>query len=103
MIVCANGKHKEREVDSLKIHHFGSMKVNPYQRQLSKSEQITKTTGKTDKVEISLAAKELQEVSKFEATRQEKIERLKQQIQTGTYQIDEKAIAESILNYYFKK
>jgi negative regulator of flagellin synthesis FlgM len=79
------------------------MNVNPYQRQFNKTEQAAKATNKKDKVEISLAAKELQEATKFETARQEKIERLKQQIQTGTYQIDEKAIAESILNYYFKK
>jgi negative regulator of flagellin synthesis FlgM len=87
----------------VKIHHVGSMNVNPYQRQLNKSEQNAKLNNKKDQVEISAAAKELQEAAKFEASRQEKIERLKQQIQTGTYQIDEKAVAESIFNYYFKK
>jgi negative regulator of flagellin synthesis FlgM len=87
----------------LRIHHVGSMNVNPYERQFNKTEQAAKATNKKDKVEISLAAKELQEAAKFETARQEKIERLKQQIQTGTYQIDEKAVAESIFNYYFKK
>ncbi len=102
-MVCAYDKHKEREVNSLRIHHVGSMNVNPYERQLNKTEQTAKSANKKDKLEISLAAKELQEAAKFATARQEKIKRLKQQIQTGTYKIDEKAIAESILNYYFKK
>ncbi|MCL6584964.1 MAG: flagellar biosynthesis anti-sigma factor FlgM [Anoxybacillus sp.] len=87
----------------MNIHRIGSTNVNPYQRQVNKTEQVAKLTGKKDKVEISQAAKELQEASKLEAARQEKIEQLKQQVQTGTYVVDAKAVAESILNYYFNK
>jgi len=87
----------------MNIHRIGSTNVNPYQRQMNKLEQSAKTTGKKDKVEISQAAKELQEASKLEAIRQEKIEQLKQQVQTGTYTVDAKAVAESVWNYYFNK
>ncbi|MCZ0754415.1 flagellar biosynthesis anti-sigma factor FlgM [Anoxybacillus sp. J5B_2022] len=87
----------------MNIHRIGSTNVNPYQRQVNKTEQVAKLTGKKDKVEISQAAKELQEASKLEAARQEKIEQLKQQVQTGTYTIDAKAVADSVWNYYFNK
>ncbi|GGJ64131.1 negative regulator of flagellin synthesis FlgM [Anoxybacillus voinovskiensis] len=87
----------------MNIHRIGSTNVNPYQRQMNKLEQSAKTTGKKDKVEISQAAKELQEASKLEAARQEKVEQLKQQVQTGTYTVDAKAVAESVWNYYFNK
>lgn len=84
----------------MKIHHVGSMNVNPYERQFNKVERQVPSTRKKDQVEISEAAKELQEASKWESARQEKVEKLKQQVQNGTYTIDPKAIAKSMIQYY---
>jgi negative regulator of flagellin synthesis FlgM len=87
----------------VKIHHVGPMNVNPYERQFNKVERQIPSARKKDQVEISEEAKELQEASKWERARQEKVERLKQQVQNGTYAIDPKAIAKSIIEYYRKQ
>ncbi|EZP75128.1 anti-sigma-28 factor FlgM [Parageobacillus genomosp. 1] len=84
----------------MKIHHVGPMNVNPYQRQYSRLDKQVSSANKKDQVEISEAAKELQEAAKWESARQEKVEKLKQQVQNGTYTIDSKAIARSIIQYY---
>ncbi|MFC4182829.1 flagellar biosynthesis anti-sigma factor FlgM [Saccharococcus thermophilus] len=84
----------------MKIHHVGPMNVNPYQRQYNRLEKQASSANKKDQVEISEAAKELQEAAKWESARQEKVEKLKQQVQNGTYTIDPKAIAKSMIRYY---
>ncbi|MGX1901496.1 flagellar biosynthesis anti-sigma factor FlgM [Thermolongibacillus altinsuensis] len=86
----------------MKINNIYSLRVNPYERQMNIGKAV-KAEKKADRVEISQAAKELQEAAKLIAERQEKVERLKQQVQTGTYKIDERAVAESVLRYYFNK
>ncbi|MGG6433312.1 flagellar biosynthesis anti-sigma factor FlgM [Anoxybacillus sp. D401a] len=83
----------------MKIHRIQPMSVNPYER-TSRVEKTTKTTKKTDQVEISSAAKELQEAAKFSSERLEKVERLKAEIESGTYKLDARAVAESVLRYY---
>lgn len=83
----------------MKIHRIQPMNVNPYER-TSRVEKPTKATKKMDQVEISSAAKELQEAAKFSSERLEKVARLKSEVEAGTYTIDARAIAESVLRYY---
>ncbi|OOE03585.1 flagellar biosynthesis anti-sigma factor FlgM [Anoxybacillus kestanbolensis] len=83
----------------MKIHRIQPMNVNPYER-TARIEKPTKATKKTDQVEISSAAKELQEAAKFYSERLEKVERLKEEIESGTYKLDARAVAESVLRYY---
>ena len=45
----------------MKIHHIGPANVNPYQQQFNKVERQVPSARKKDQVEISEAAKELQE------------------------------------------
>jgi negative regulator of flagellin synthesis FlgM len=88
----------------MRIDKFGLMGVNPYRRQFDKEMQAKKPVAKQDqdKVEISAAAKELQQISQSTVERQEKVRKLKEQVQNGTYQIDVKAIAKSIYKFYFE-
>ena len=89
----------------MKINHFGpTNNVNPYQRQLNKVNQ-TEQSGKkaSDKLEISSAAKEMQQVSQSASSRQAKVDELKIQVENGTYTINPKEIAKSIVNYYDKR
>ncbi|NUK29774.1 flagellar biosynthesis anti-sigma factor FlgM [Parageobacillus sp. VR-IP] len=88
----------------MRINHFGLTGVNPYRRQFDKEMQAKKPVAKQDqdKVEISAAAKELQQISQSMVEHQEKVRKLKEQVQNGTYQIDAKAIAKSIYKFYFK-
>ncbi|KAF0996471.1 flagellar biosynthesis anti-sigma factor FlgM [Geobacillus sp. TFV-3] len=84
----------------MKIHHIGPMSVNPYQRQLAKTERLAAGKASSDKVEISKEAKELQEAAGWEQARQAKLEELRQQIESGTYQVDLKAVATRMIDYY---
>ena len=86
----------------MKINNIGLTGINPYKKQINKLDSIQKESLKMDKVEISTAAKQLQEVSPVTIERQGKVEALKQQIEGGTYQIDVKAIAKGVFNYYSK-
>ncbi|WP_371928701.1 flagellar biosynthesis anti-sigma factor FlgM [Rossellomorea sp. KS-H15a] len=85
----------------MKINNIGNQNINPYKRNLSKMDQVGKA-GKpaSDKIEISSAAKEMQEVSKLGKERQARVEALKDQVQTGNYTIDPKAIAKGLKNFY---
>jgi len=86
----------------MRINNVGSMGVNPYKREIGRQVETGKPTAKQDKVEISAAAKELQQAPQWVLDRQEKIRQLKEQVQNGTYQIDADAIAKSIMAFYFE-
>jgi negative regulator of flagellin synthesis FlgM len=85
---------------SMKINNIGSSGINPYQKSLNKIDTSNQAGKKTDKVEISSAAKEMQQTSQVEKERQAKVDQLKIQVQNGQYTIDPKAVAKSIVNFY---
>jgi negative regulator of flagellin synthesis FlgM len=87
----------------MKINPLGSQGINPYKRQMSKLDQANKTAGKAaDKVEISSAAKEMQQESQISNEHDAKVNELKIQVENGTYKVDPKAVAKSIVNFYKK-
>lgn len=85
----------------MRIDKFGLTGINPYKHQFDKETQVKKTAINQDKVEISEAAKELQQLSQWTAEHQEKVRKLKEQVQNGTYKIDAKEIAKSVYQFYF--
>ncbi|MDX8363818.1 flagellar biosynthesis anti-sigma factor FlgM [Cytobacillus sp. IB215665] len=87
----------------MKINQFGVSGINPYKQQLNKLDTIKKNNTMKDKLEISSAAKELQETTDIEAARQEKVEAIKQQVDSGTYTINREAVARGIYDFYSKK
>jgi negative regulator of flagellin synthesis FlgM len=87
----------------MKINPLGSQGINPYKRQMNKLDQANKTSSKAaDKVEISSAAKEMQQESQISNERDAKVNELKIQVENGTYKVDPKAVAKSIVNFYKK-
>lgn len=79
------------------------MGVNPYKRNVDKNtaaEQKPQT--KADKVEISSKAIDLQQSNDVSKARQEKVQALKTQLESGNYTIDPKAIATGLVNFYKK-
>jgi negative regulator of flagellin synthesis FlgM len=79
------------------------MGVNPYKRSLEKSAQAAqKPQTKEDKVEISAKAIDLQQTNEVTKARQEKVQAIKTQLESGNYTIDPKAIATGLLNFYKK-
>ncbi|MFZ3590388.1 flagellar biosynthesis anti-sigma factor FlgM [Bacillus sp. DJP31] len=86
----------------MKINNIGSLNVNPYKKHLNKVQGGEKAAARTDKVEISSAAKEMQVTSKVATERLEKVEALKKQIEAGTYQVHADSVAKSVLQYFSK-
>jgi len=87
----------------VKITSFGMNSVNPYNKQ-QKNLKAAESKGapSTDKIEISSAAKEMSTSSTYSAERAQKLQKLKEQIQSGEYQVDAQKVAENMLKYYRK-
>lgn len=84
----------------MKINPIHTNAVNPYSKQ---QRNVNAAKGKStfaDKIEISNAAKEMQVVSDYSAERAEKVQKLKQEIQSGQYKVDARKVAEDMLKYY---
>ena len=87
----------------MKINNFRPSGVNPYQNQQNKMDHLEKSKQKkTDVVEISPEAKEMQSISSIEKERQTKVEELKAQVGNGTYNLQPNQIAKSMIDYYRK-
>ncbi|WP_409252014.1 flagellar biosynthesis anti-sigma factor FlgM [Bacillus sp. SCS-153A] len=85
----------------MKINNINNSGINPYKRQQNKVDQAAKTgLQKADKLEISSAAKEMQETSKLVKERQAKVEELKINVQNGNYKPDPQNIAKGLINFY---
>ena len=79
------------------------MGMNPYKRNLEKNTAAAqKSQPQEDKVEISSKAKDLQQSNEVMKARQEKVQALKTQLESGTYTIDPQAIAKGLINFYKK-
>jgi negative regulator of flagellin synthesis FlgM len=87
----------------MKINNFGTHKINPYNRQMNKLDELKKSEKPMDKVEISSTAKAMQQISEVDQNRQKKVEELKIQVENGTYKPNPKEIAKGIANFYFNK
>lgn len=87
----------------MKIERFNTPAVNPYRNQQMKVDQAKQTNQlKTDKLEISSEAKKLSTATPIETERQQRVQQLKTQVQSGDYQVDAKELASSMLSYYNK-
>jgi negative regulator of flagellin synthesis FlgM len=81
----------------------GSSFIQSYQKQMqvSKTEK-TRPIQKEDELQISNQAKEMYGKNIAEVERQEKINALKAQVQSGDYSVDNEKVAEKIFGYWFK-
>lgn len=81
----------------------GSSFIQSYQKQMqvSKTEK-TRPIQKEDELQISNQAKEMYGKNIKEVERQEKINALKAQVQSGDYKVDNEKVAEKIFGYWFK-
>ncbi|WP_442596342.1 flagellar biosynthesis anti-sigma factor FlgM [Neobacillus sp. D3-1R] len=88
----------------MKINNLGPSGLNPYKRQQNKLDNMSGNARRTeDKVEISSAAKEMQQGNQLQIDRQAKVDQLKLDVQTGNYKVDPQKVAKSILDFYSKK
>nr|WP_114746556.1 flagellar biosynthesis anti-sigma factor FlgM [Falsibacillus pallidus] len=87
----------------MKINPFNNSGINPYKKQAEKYEKTAQTRGMgNDKVEISTAAKEMQQSSQLIIERQAKVEELKQKVESGEYKADPKETAKAMLKFFRK-
>ena len=87
----------------MKITSFGMNSINPYNKQQKSLKAAeSKTAVNADKIEISTAAKEMSASSTYNSERAQKVQQLKEQIQSGNYRVDAHKVAEDMLNYYRK-
>jgi negative regulator of flagellin synthesis FlgM len=84
----------------VKINHIGTSGMNPYKRQMNKLDNVASTINKSDRVEISSEAKELQHVLSIEKEREIHVDQIKKQLQAGKYNIDPREIGKGIIRYY---
>ena len=87
------------EVNGMKINNIGRMNVNPYNKQMEKMEQVHKAA-KKDKIEISSEAKELQKIGNIDLQRQEKVEAIKKEVQSGQYDVNPREIAKKMYSFW---
>lgn len=87
----------------MKVEGFKTPMVNPYRNQQMKIDQTKQASQmKTDKLEISSEAKKLSATSPIETERQQRVQQLKAQVQSGEYQVDAKTLASNMLSYFNK-
>lgn len=87
----------------MKINNVGVTGVNPYNTQINKVGNVKDNkVNPSDKVEISSAAKEMQQLSPIPAARQAKVDELKIQVENGTYKINAEATAKGLIDFYRK-
>ncbi|MFJ7858075.1 flagellar biosynthesis anti-sigma factor FlgM [Peribacillus sp. NPDC097206] len=87
----------------MKINNVGVTGVNPYNTQINKVGNVKDSkVNPSDKVEISSAAKEMQQLSPIPAARQAKVDELKIQVENGTYKINAQETAKGLIDFYRK-
>lgn len=87
----------------MKINKINIPAINPYKTNQIKAEQVKQqATIKTDKLEISSAAKQLSETSPITTERNERVQQLKAQIESGNYKVEPETLASNLIKYYKK-
>ncbi|MGO4888795.1 flagellar biosynthesis anti-sigma factor FlgM [Anaerobacillus sp. MEB173] len=84
----------------MKINPFGPIHNNPYKK-IEQQQLQRDVVKKSDKVEISNEAKEMLSAEvKVSKERQEKIDALREQVQSGNYKVDSKAVAQKFYEFW---
>ena len=85
----------------MKINLQRLMTNNPYKSQQQKQADLKQEkTTKTDKVEISPAAKEMQAAKGIQPERLEKVDQIKHQVETGTYHVNPNDVAQKMTQFF---
>ncbi len=87
----------------MRINHFNSIQNNPYKKQVPHmKDNHVKAAYKKDEIQISDEAKKLLSSSKFDQDRTDKVQDIKQRVDSGTYNVSVSKTAASIISYYQK-
>jgi negative regulator of flagellin synthesis FlgM len=85
----------------MKIERNNLNNINPYKQQVNIKRSNSSTFSGEDKIEISSKAIEMQESTKYISERNERIEKLKSEINNGSYKVNEYDLAKNMYSYYF--
>ncbi|MDZ5471950.1 flagellar biosynthesis anti-sigma factor FlgM [Bacillus sp. 31A1R] len=83
----------------MKINNIGRLNVNPYNKQIEKSETVQKS-GRKDKIEISNEALELQKIGQIEIEREAKVKEIKEKISSGEYEVNNMETAKKLYDFW---
>jgi negative regulator of flagellin synthesis FlgM len=87
----------------MRINHYNFIQNNPYKKQTQDMKQESvQPAFKKDEIQISDEAKKLLTSFKFEQERSEKLNEIKQRVESGNYQVNTSKIAKSILDFWRK-
>ena len=85
----------------MKIQRFNLPAINPYKTNQLRAEQLErKAKMGVDKLEISSEAKQLSEISPITVERNERVQQLKAEIDSGTYKVNAEQLASNLAKYY---
>lgn len=84
----------------MKINPIGMQAINSYKNQARNVNNTKLNKTFADQIEISSQAKEMQETSTYANERATKVQKLKEEIQSGNYKVDARQVAEDMLKYY---
>lgn len=87
----------------MKIHGPNQSNFNPYKKQIQKQQESQNANTFKDKIEISSKAKQMQEMNKAQAARQEQVEQIKNKVDAGEYQVDANKTAEKMIDFWTKR
>lgn len=85
----------------MKINNVNIPAINPYKAnelKVNQSQQHQLT--QKDKLEISSKAKQLSEITSHAAERKEQVQKIKAQVEAGTYKVNAEEVAKSLLDFY---
>ena len=100
--IMSNRQSEGNEVTELKINGPNQTNLNPYQKQINKQAETGPKKQVTDKIEISETAKQMQESGKSDSVRKKLVDQVKSDVQQGNYQVDAKATAKKMLDFWSK-
>ncbi|MBA2175559.1 flagellar biosynthesis anti-sigma factor FlgM [Halobacillus locisalis] len=86
----------------MKINGPNQTNFNPYQKQLNKQTDMKQQGNRQDKLEISNQAKQMQGNDQPSPARQKLVNQIKQDVDSGNYQVDPKATAKKMIDFWSK-
>lgn len=87
----------------MKIHGPNTPNINAYKRQLHKQLEQKQATENKDKIDISHAAKKLQESKQLTEQRTERISNIKKLIKSGQYEVNIERTSEKMIDFWSRR
>lgn len=83
----------------MKVNPYGKVQ-NIYRKQIEKQQTKSDVVKKKDKLEISTEAKLMQQETRIEFERKEKVEALKEKVQSGEYKVNAQEVAKKFYEFW---